>query len=201
MGETKGRRISVRLIIATNKNLYEMVKAGEFREDLYYRINVLPITIPPLRERKEDIFTLFVYFLQQTAAKYNVKKTVAPEVFDIFLRYSWPGNVRELENVTELMVITSPGEVITATDIPASVTEGLNSDSYSDKAIVNLNSESFEAGADAKNNRLKQRREDAEAQLVRELYAELKSSYKVADALGISQSSAYKKIKKYVKDI
>ena len=99
------------------------------------------------------------------------------------------------------MVITSPGEVITATDIPASVTEGLNSDSYSDKAIVNLNSESFEAGADAKNNRLKQRREDAEAQLVRELYAELKSSYKVADALGISQSSAYKKIKKYVKDI
>lgn len=201
VGETKGRRISVRLIIATNKNLYEMVKAGEFREDLYYRINVLPITIPPLRERTEDIFTLFVYFLQQTAAKYNVKKTVAPEVFDIFLRYSWPGNVRELENVTELMVITSPGEVITATDIPASVTEGLNSDSYSDKAIVNLNSESFEAGADAKNNRLKQRREDAEAQLVRELYAELKSSYKVADALGISQSSAYKKIKKYVKDI
>lgn len=200
VGETKGRKISVRLIAATNKNLYEMVKEGRFREDLYYRINVLPIVVPPLRERKEDIFPLLTYFLQQTTDKYNVKKTVAPEVFDILLRYSWPGNVRELENVTELMVLTSSGEVITASDIPASVTAGLDSKPYEDK-VLGISSEITETGTGGKINRLKQKREDAEAQLVRELYAELKSSYKVASALGISQSSAYKKIKKYVKGV
>lgn len=195
VGETKGRSISVRLIAATNKNLYEMVKEGRFREDLYYRINVLPITIPPLRERKEDIFPLFTYFLQQAIDKYNMKKTIAPEVFDILLRYSWPGNVRELENVTELMVLTSSGELITVSDIPASVMSGLEESNMAGKI--------FETDkiieANTRTNVLKKKREDAEAAVIRELYAELKSSYKVADALGISQSSAYKKIKKYVK--
>ena len=194
VGETKGRKISVRIIAATNKNLRKMVEAGSFREDLYYRINVLPITVPPLRERKEDILPLFICFLRQAMDKYNVKKTVEPKVFDILLRYLWPGNVRELENIAELLVLTSVGDSIKTTDVPDSVTAGIAEAVFQGE----IEEEAFVANSNRKINKLKQKREDVEGQLVRELYSKLKSSYKVAEALGISQSSAYKKIKKYV---
>ncbi|HML37053.1 MAG TPA: sigma 54-interacting transcriptional regulator [Bacillota bacterium] len=199
VGETRRRKTNFRLIAATNKDLAELVKKGQFREDLYYRINVLPITIPPLRERKEDIFPLIHLFLAQNAEKYQVRKNISVDLVNKLIQYPWPGNVRELENLIERLFLISDGDVIASSDLPE----------YFNKKPESFNRKTEEApeefGADAASSEkaedfktLKNKKEEMEADLIREKYRELKSSYKVAEALGISQSSAYKKIKKYL---
>ena len=192
VGETKRRKTNFRLIAATNKNLSELVKSGQFREDLYYRINVLPITIPPLRTRKEDIFPLIHYFLAQNAEKYQIKKDLSVDLINLLIRYPWPGNVRELENLIERIFLISDGTSITSSDLPAHFME--NTGPAAEEHSVSIPPpESADEGST-----LKSRKESVEAALIREKYRELKSSYKVAKELGISQSSAYKKIKKYL---
>src|SRR5205814_1564515 len=110
-----------RIIVATNQNLTDLVAMGEFREDLYYRINVISIKLPPLRERKEDIDFLVTHFIQMYNQKNNKKITgVSPEIKDLFLKYSWPGNIRELENVIEGAVIMSRGPILQLQDVPNS---------------------------------------------------------------------------------
>lgn len=111
--------LDVRVIAATNKNLEEMVKNGTFREDLYYRLNVVSLVIPPLRERKDDIVPLINHFLEATNEKYHTNKTILYDTIDAFESYPWPGNVRELENVLENLVITTPGDVIKLENLPA----------------------------------------------------------------------------------
>jgi Transcriptional regulator containing PAS, AAA-type ATPase, and DNA-binding domains len=200
VGETKKRKTNFRLIAATNKKLADLVKEGKFREDLYYRINVLPITIPPLRKRREDIFPLIHFFLAQNSEKYQVKKNISVDLINILIRYPWPGNVRELENLMERIFLISDGDSITSADLPEYFMENTPS------ALEENTAAPLEERADGssapdhgdKNITLKSRKEEAEADLVRQAYGELKSSYKVAKALGISQSSAYKKIKKYL---
>jgi DNA-binding NtrC family response regulator len=112
-------RVDCRVLAATHRSLKEMVEAGKFRQDLYYRLNVININIPPLRERPEDIPALASHFLRITAARMNkpVRKIEA-EVFDLFKKYTWPGNVRELQNVIERAVALTNGEVIEASDLP-----------------------------------------------------------------------------------
>ncbi|MFN3505740.1 MAG: sigma 54-interacting transcriptional regulator, partial [Caldimicrobium sp.] len=111
--------IDVRIIAATNKNLTEEISKGKFREDLFYRLNVFPIYIPPLRERKEDIPLLCEYFLKEIAQKMNLKKvTLSPEVLEVLMDYSWPGNVRELKNFLERLVILTTKEEIKIDDLP-----------------------------------------------------------------------------------
>ncbi|WP_419880357.1 sigma 54-interacting transcriptional regulator [Peribacillus sp. B-H-3] len=112
LGETKPVNVDVRFIAATNRNLDEMVKQGTFREDLYYRLVVIPITIPPLSERKEDIPFLISHFLKKICDKYMQFKTIDKEVVQIFTEYEWKGNVRELQNMIERLVVTSHGEDI-----------------------------------------------------------------------------------------
>jgi len=126
VGGNKAMRVDVRLITATNKDLPEMIKAGTFREDLYYRLNVITVVIPPLRERKEDIPDLARYFMKKYSAK--LSKAVADftaEALDLLAGYHWPGNVRELENVIERAVILCESDKIGAEDlsIPAAVAE------------------------------------------------------------------------------
>ncbi len=113
-------KVDVRIVTATNKNLDEEVKKGAFREDLYYRLNVVNIRVPPLRERKEDILLLIDFFLK----KYNVRhkknvKGVTREVRDMLMKYDYPGNVRELENITERAVVLTRGDYISKEDLPA----------------------------------------------------------------------------------
>ncbi|MBW2585184.1 MAG: sigma-54-dependent Fis family transcriptional regulator [Deltaproteobacteria bacterium] len=113
------RIIAARIIAATNKNLEEEIKAGRFREDLYYRINVVTLVVPPMRERREDILLLADFFLKQYAEKNNRPiKGFTPRAVDLLMRYDWPGNVRELENVVERAVIMARGDMITPLEFP-----------------------------------------------------------------------------------
>jgi two-component system response regulator HydG len=122
VGGTKTIEVDVRIIAATNKNLEEEVKKGRFREDLYYRINVVPIIIPPLRERPEDIPLLAEYFLRIYGEKNKrMLRGFATGVMDALTRYDWPGNVRELENIVERTVIMSRGDTITLEDLPPAI--------------------------------------------------------------------------------
>jgi DNA-binding NtrC family response regulator len=119
LGGRAAKKIDFRLITATNDDLEEMVKKGRFREDLYYRINVVPIAVPPLAEREGDIPLLADHFLRlYCAANQKPVKQLQPEVVDIFEHYSWPGNVRELENVVQRLVLMSDGPVIKAQHLP-----------------------------------------------------------------------------------
>jgi len=117
LGSPRTIKVNVRIIAASNRNLEEEIRAGRFREDLFYRLSVFPITIPPLRQRKDDIPLLIHYFV----AKYNKKigkkiETVSKETLNVFQEYNWPGNVRELENVIERAVITSQGPALQVLD-------------------------------------------------------------------------------------
>ena len=118
VGGEKTIRVDVRIVTATNRDLLREVKEGRFREDLYYRLSVFPILLPPLRERPEDIPVLVEHFLDKLST-YGQRKTVSKEALDRLLAYHWPGNVRELENVVERMVIISQGSVIGLEGIPA----------------------------------------------------------------------------------
>lgn len=105
VGSIRPERVDVRFIAATNRDLRSLVKGGHFREDLYYRLNVVPIYIPPLRERKEDIYALANHFLKEFCNRYRVEKHFTPSAVQALLEYPWPGNVRELQNLVERLVI------------------------------------------------------------------------------------------------
>ncbi|MBC7196070.1 MAG: sigma 54-interacting transcriptional regulator [Deferribacterales bacterium] len=117
VGGTKSIKSNVRIIAATNKNLYTLVNEGRFREDLYYRLNVIPINIPPLRERLDDIPILCEYFLKKFNEKYNSYKYISDSVIEYFKTYNWRGNVRELENTIERLVVTTKSNNITLSDL------------------------------------------------------------------------------------
>lgn len=111
-------KLDVRFICATNKNLEKMLKEGKFREDLYFRINMIPIHIPPLRERKEDIIHLCDFFMKKYNSKHNTNKVLSIDVSNMIEAYSWPGNIRELKHLIERLVIISEGEKINMEDLP-----------------------------------------------------------------------------------
>ena len=111
LGSNRTKKVDVKLVAATNRDLKEFVSQGKFREDLYYRLNVLTLKIPPLRERPEDITALTGYFLKKFSSKYGKKVEMTPEALEILLSYPFPGNVRELENLIHRLVITSNGTV------------------------------------------------------------------------------------------
>ncbi|MEA1911946.1 MAG: sigma 54-interacting transcriptional regulator, partial [Spirochaetota bacterium] len=110
--------VDTRIIAATNKDLFSMVKSGTFRKDLYYRLNVVPLIIPPLRERREDIFVLIQFFLDKFNKKFGTVKKMDKECFEILEEYNWPGNVRELENMIERLIVLSSNQEISKDDLP-----------------------------------------------------------------------------------
>ncbi|MGO9568200.1 MAG: sigma 54-interacting transcriptional regulator [Desulfomonilaceae bacterium] len=117
VGDTTPIKVDVRVIAATNRDLAAMVQDGQFRRDLFYRLNVVPLRIPPLRERKEDIIHLVYRFLDSFNKRYGFNKQIEREALNVLMEYEWPGNVRELENVIEQMVVITQGEVITVDDL------------------------------------------------------------------------------------
>ena len=181
VGGTKEIEVDVRIIAATNKNLMEMVSKGEFRDDLYYRLNVVPILIPPLRQRTEDIYPAACYFARKFREKYNKKFVFSDEFLETLLHYDWMGNVRELENYMERMVVMSGAE-----GTAKLLCNELELESVGDSDVNQLN--------------LSERLEKYEAELVKAAYDKEPNTYKVAQLLGISQPSASRKINKYIKN-
>jgi two-component system nitrogen regulation response regulator NtrX len=115
-------RVSVRIVSATNRRLDDLVAAGTFREDLFYRLSVVPIRVPALRERRQDIGELTTYFLTEFCARNNMKpREIDPDVVPVLSRYGWPGNVRELRNIVERMAILTRGERLTVESIPLEI--------------------------------------------------------------------------------
>ncbi|WP_240649041.1 sigma-54 interaction domain-containing protein [Anaerosphaera multitolerans] len=121
IGGEKSIDIDVKIITATNRNLEERIKEGKFREDLYYRLNVIPIYIPPLRERKEDIIVLLDYFLEEMKGMYGEEKRFSEEAMKILYDYNWPGNVRELRNLVERLYILTMNDIIDKDDLPDNI--------------------------------------------------------------------------------
>jgi two-component system nitrogen regulation response regulator NtrX len=122
VGGSKTLKADVRVIAASNKDLSAEIRKGTFREDLFYRLNVIPLTVPPLRERPDDIPRLVRHFLQEYSEEYGRKtKAIDDEALALFVRYPWPGNVRELRNIIERLIIMIPGPVLTARDVPPPV--------------------------------------------------------------------------------
>jgi len=122
VGGTKTLRTDVRVIAASNKKLAEEIKKGSFREDLYYRLNVIPLEVPPLRERADDIPLLVRHFLNEFSFEYGQKpKTLDDEALALFRKYHWPGNVRELRNIIERLIIMVPGPILRSADVPPPV--------------------------------------------------------------------------------
>ncbi|MDD5832880.1 MAG: sigma 54-interacting transcriptional regulator [Clostridiales bacterium] len=169
VGSALPRKIDVRLIAATNKNLKEMVEKGEFRQDLYYRLNVINIHIPALREREDDIQPFIENFTMEYNELYHMNKSFDGEAMHILKSYRWPGNVREMENLIQRLILTVEGEMICAEDIPMdirdSVREGLftsradSADSTIRRILVRKNKERSQGMAEDKKYSLKYKRD------------------------------------------
>lgn len=121
IGGSEKVQFDVRIVAATNKNLEEMVRDKRFKEELYYRLNVIPIDIPPLRKRKEDIYPLIMQNLKKINTKYSMDVRIDPRAMDALIEYHWPGNVRELENIVERLIVTAPDPVIRYEHIPSDI--------------------------------------------------------------------------------
>jgi transcriptional regulator with PAS, ATPase and Fis domain len=181
IGGVKPTPVDARIVAATNKNLEEMVKKGTFRDDLYYRLNVVAIDIPPLRERKEDIPMFVLHFLEKMNKKHQYNKHISPEVIDVLMLYSWPGNVRELENVVERMIIMTEGDEITMKHLPIQIKSQIATE-----AISVITDSSFRTTI-----------EQTEKQLLKQALQNHKSTREIAKVMKINQSTVVRKLKKY----
>lgn len=186
VGSTRPIRLNVRIIAATNKNLEEMVTKGEFREDLYYRLNVIPIQIPPLRERREDILPLAFHFLEKYNKKHGAYKTFSLEVCTLFESYDWPGNVRELENLVERMVVISDGKVLTPDCLP----RHLRDEYRAERAVA---AKASPGGTFFRP--LREIRERVEREVIKDALATYGSTRKVAEVLMVDHSTIVRKMK------
>ena len=125
IGSTQTISVDVRIIATSNRNLKEYIADGKFREDLYFRLNVIPIYLPPVGDRKEDIPPLVSHFMDKYAAEnQKIIKGITPEALGLFMKYHWPGNVRELENLIERAVVTAKEDHLTADDFPVELSMG-----------------------------------------------------------------------------
>jgi len=182
VGGTKYIKIDARIIAASNQNLEVLVKEKKFREDLFFRLNVIPIYIPPLRERPEDIPPLVSFFLERYNKKYKKDISISSEAVDILCEYDFPGNVRELSNLIERLAALSENKKITPDDIPQYIRKSINTSiSFLDKEDLPL----------------KKAVERLESFIIKKALKKHKSQIKVARVLGVTQPTINRKIKKY----
>ena len=184
VGGAKTIRVDVRVIAASNKNLKEEIKRGGFREDLFYRLNVIPLHVPPVRERKEDMPFLVEHFLMEFSREYGIKpKKIAEDVIKVFQEYNWPGNVRELKNIVERLMIMTKSPVIVISDIPKSLKSDI---SHQDSAMHEA--KSYDSFKDAVN--------DFEKEYITTILKENDWNIsKTADVLQLDRSHLHRKIK------
>ncbi len=229
VGSTKEKKVNFRLITATNRDIANMIENKKFREDLYYRINVISIDIPPLSDRKEDVYGLITCFLDKYNEKYDSHVRISDDALRILLKYNWPGNVRQLENVIERAILLSDGKEIMKKDIEevskavinGSLEEEENSSVFAateasespfniqekEKLSKELKDEDVEVkivedfirGLETEEVTLESAIEKIEKQLILEAYKKAGTTPKLAKMLGISQPTAHRKLKKYTK--
>ncbi|PCF95913.1 sigma-54 interaction domain-containing protein [Vreelandella nigrificans] len=190
LGDTRPRRVDFRLVVATNQNLAKQVEAGQFRLDLYYRLNVIPVTLPPLRERREDIPDLVEACLKRLNQRYGRQKILDTRVWSTLMGGEWPGNVRELENWLERAWLSSPTDQI---EVP--VFHSLAEHSYAENSPSS--SPSFPTATLEPHETLKQYLARLECETLTELSKTLPSTYAIAERLGISQSSVVRRLQRY----
>ncbi|WP_431023422.1 sigma-54 interaction domain-containing protein [Halomonas sp. H5] len=194
LGDTRARRVDFRLVVATNQDLARRVEEGRFRLDLYYRLNVIPVTLPPLRERPEDIPGLVELQLRRLNRRYGRDKLLAPGVWQELMGHDWPGNVRELENWLERAWLSAPDEMIEARGLAPQ-----RSSRVPEGAILLDDSSSPGPGAIklAEGEGLKQGLARFEREILAELCTQLPSTYAMAERLGISQPSVVRKLQRH----
>ncbi|MDV2884483.1 sigma 54-interacting transcriptional regulator [Alkalihalophilus pseudofirmus] len=189
VGGLKPHKIDFRLIASTNQNLEEMVRSGSFRQDLYYRLHVIPIEIPPLRKRKDDILLLIQHYLHSFNQKYNVHKHLQAPALDELLAYHWPGNVRELENTMERLVLTSEKDRIEISDLPLLIHKQQHNsmeESTASQSNEAINSSTY-----------KEAMAQVEKHWLEHALKQCKTTYEMAELLGLSQSTVVRKLHKY----
>ena len=182
LGGTKTIKIDVRIIAATNRNLEELVKKEIFREDLYYRLNVVPINMPPLRDRKEDILMLaYIFLTKASVISGKEKKQITEEALKYLINYNWPGNIRELENIIERCVVVNSKVLITVEDLPSHITN------YNHESSIEKQCDSLDSVIDTAEKTV----------LIKALKHCNGNRTKASELLGISRRSLHRKIIKY----
>lgn len=184
VGGSKPIDVNVRFIAATNRDIKQMMQEGAFREDLFYRLNVIPLNIQPLRYRREDILPLVEHFLSIFKEKYGINKKFARETKDILEKYHWPGNVREVENIVERLVVTTESADILPIHLPDYIicsAENMNNRVY----VLDLCP-------------LDEAMEEVERQLIQKAFDRYDNTYRMAEALKVNQSTVVRKMKKYI---
>lgn len=187
IGDIKEMAVDVRVIAATNKDLTALIKTGAFREDLFYRLNVFGIIIPPLRERREDIPALLNKFLLKNNEKYGMKKSFSTATVERLMNYAWPGNVRELENLVERLVVLVNEPYIEPFHLPEAMQANTVREQFAGDGAVPPGSRVT----------YRQALEAMEERLLRQTFKEQGTTRKVAEVLGVNQSTIVRKMKQY----
>lgn len=182
VGSNKSIKVDVRIIAATNRNLQEMVGKGTFREDLFYRLNVVPLRVLPLRKRRSSIIPTVEYFLNSFNEKYSMDKRLSKEVLKYLYEYCWPGNVRELKNLVERIIITNVGDEVKVDDLPINIVELV--DSHKEKNI--------------KQAKLSEALDSLEKEMIFKSYERHGNVRAAAKELGIDPSTFVRKRQKYM---
>lgn len=185
VGSNKEIRVDVRIITATNDDLFERTRAGQFREDLYHRLNEFKLEVPPLRERADDLFEFIEHFrIQASKELHRPSNRFSPQLVEVFKKYDWPGNLRELKNVIKRAVLLSPGEVIDTDTLPTEMLDAVNNNRIQ-KKLVNVYD-------------LKALQETQERELIVKTLRDVKyNKSKAARLLNIDRKTLYLKIEKY----
>ncbi|HHY66207.1 MAG TPA: sigma 54-interacting transcriptional regulator [Alicyclobacillus sp.] len=200
LGGTRSVPVEIRLVAATNRDLEAMVEHGDFRSDLYYRISVIPIYIPPLRERDQDVLLLAEWFKNRLEAKYGTKKAFSPRVLERFLQYSWPGNVRELQTCVEHMFVMADGVLLDIQHLPPPMAAGWTGRGHGfpgarpgpEKPRVSERLQSAPAEVP-----LRRRLEEMEREALIHALRESRTKTEAMQKVGLSRKGFYAKLKKY----
>ncbi|HBF3360520.1 TPA: sigma 54-interacting transcriptional regulator [Clostridioides difficile] len=200
VGSLKNKKVDIRIISATNVDLVSKVKEKKFKEDLYYRLNVIEIKLPPLRERRDNLVEIIKYYFNRYSSDFNLNKTISKEAMDAIANYRFPGNIRELQNIIQKILLTCTDNHITIDDLPNILTKNIHITNNGNKThISQINKVII---SDSKSTNYKNKNFDTlikeyEKNIILDAYEKFGSSYKVAKHLEISQSKANRLIRKY----
>jgi two-component system nitrogen regulation response regulator NtrX len=208
LGSARTIKVDVRVIAATNKNLEEAIERGEFREDLYFRLNVIPIVVPPLRDRREDIPRLVQHFAKRTAEEHNLRpKRFEPGALEALSRYRWRGNIRELRNTIERLMIMTPADAVRVEDLPSDIRSSESNAARSAPIAASASAPTDNAGPAAAPKTdappagagtLREFKDAAErAYLVQKLRENNWNISKTAEIIDTPRSNLYKKLEQY----
>jgi transcriptional regulator with PAS, ATPase and Fis domain len=185
VGGVKPVPTTARVVAATNRDLELQVKEGNFRADLFYRLNVIPLLIPPLRERRGDLLPLINHFLELFCERHGFKRSLAPAALNYLIKYDWPGNVRELQNVMEFLVVMTPDEIIDVEHLPEKIVESIRGAEFTVRSLA------------PENVRLKDALEEYERDLINRALEGHETLREAAESLGIDLSTLTRKRQKY----